>query len=62
MHLFVRHLPLFFLQMALLAAQNPYIQHLTGNTFVAISEFVVASVCYSMALCSFQATTVWYLF
>ncbi|CAI9777479.1 unnamed protein product [Fraxinus pennsylvanica] len=29
--------------MALLAAQNQYIQHLAGNTFVAISEFVIAS-------------------
>ncbi|KAL2504866.1 hypothetical protein Adt_20487 [Abeliophyllum distichum] len=29
--------------MALLAAQNPYIQHLAGNTFVAISEFVIGS-------------------
>ncbi|KAL2528435.1 hypothetical protein Fot_21036 [Forsythia ovata] len=29
--------------MALLAAQNPYIQHLAGNTFVAISEFIVGS-------------------
>lgn len=48
-------------QMGLLAIENPYVQHLVGNILVAVSDFIVASVCYDMVPFKFTAFAIIHL-
>lgn len=39
-----------YLQMVVVAMENPYMNHLVGNILVAVSDFLVESVCHTTVL------------